>query len=157
MHLPDPERFDYATIASRDEHDRVEPVPELRQRRDIQMVIVIVAEENNVDPRQRLPCHAGITNPLRPRPTDRTRAFRPDRVGEDGDAADLNQEGSVIDEGDCNVIALTWLAKRWNVLVLDSIRPPAAFFTEHLQDGQDRRCPPSRQGWIDEPLPIEMI
>src|SRR5262245_21034887 len=157
MQLPDPERLDDAAIAGCDEHDRIEPVPEPHQGRDIQMVIVVVAEEDDVDQRQRLPCDARITNPLRPRPANRTCPFRPDRVGQDGDDFDSNEEGCMIDEGDCNVVAVKWLGKRWNAFVLDSIWPAAAAFAKHSQDRQDCWRTPPRQGWIDEPLSIEMI
>src|SRR5262245_10407614 len=121
------------------------------------MDIMIVAEENDVDARQRIPCHARIANPLRPRPTNRACAFRPDRVGQDVDAIDLDEEGCVIDEGDCDIVALKRLVQGRNALVLDSNRPSAAPFPKHHQDSQDAWRTPTRQSRIDEPLPVEMI
>jgi hypothetical protein len=51
------------------------------------MVIVIVAEEDDIDPRYVLECHTGRAHPLGTDPTKRAGTLRPNWISQDGDAA----------------------------------------------------------------------
>src|ERR1700674_3989251 len=74
-------------VAGGSKHGRGEALPELRQRRNDQMGIVIMAEEDDIDRRQVLERHAWLAHPLGADPTKRACTLRPDRVSQDGDAA----------------------------------------------------------------------
>src|SRR5882672_7740129 len=64
MDLLESKRHDKPRIAVGREHRWRETLPQLFQRRDVQMVIVIVAEQNDVDCRQVLERYAGPADAL---------------------------------------------------------------------------------------------
>ena len=53
------------------------------QSGEIQMIVVIVAEEHNIDAGKILPPHARLAAAARTDPGERTRPLRPDRIGQD--------------------------------------------------------------------------
>ena len=64
----------------------------------IQMIVVIVAEEHNIDAGKVLPSHARLAAAARTNPGKRTGPLRPDRIGQNVDAALLKQQRGVVDE-----------------------------------------------------------
>ena len=76
-------------------------LPALRQSPEtgkVQMVIVIVAEEHDIDAGEILPSHARFAQAPRAGPGHRTCALRPDRIGQDVDAVSLKQHGGMVDQ-----------------------------------------------------------
>ena len=69
------------------------------------MVVMIVADEDEVDPRQILEAHAGRAHPARADEGEGRGALRPDRVGEDVEPLGLDQHGGVADPGDPHLAA----------------------------------------------------
>ena len=64
------------------------------------MVVMIVADDDEVDARQILEADAGGAHPANADEGERRGIVRPDRVGQDVDAVDLHQHGRVADPGD---------------------------------------------------------
>ncbi len=68
------------------------------------MVIVIVAEQDDIDRRQVLDRQAWLAHSLGTDPAKRACTLRPDRISQDGDATRLDQKGRVVDESDGDLI-----------------------------------------------------
>src|SRR5580698_7680363 len=68
------------------------------QRSGIQMVVVIVAEQNDVDRRQVFKTNPGCAMPARPCELHRTGAIAPDRICDDIEFADLQQDRRMVHE-----------------------------------------------------------
>ena len=64
------------------------------------MVVMVVADEGDVDAGQVVPADAGLAEAFWANPGERTGSFGPDGVGEDVEAGVLEQHGGVVDEGD---------------------------------------------------------
>ncbi len=79
-----------------DEDGRLIVLPQSAQRRDVHVVVVIVRDNDGVDPRQILEADPGGTAPLHAH--GRHRARGPGRVGQDVDPVHLDQERRVVDE-----------------------------------------------------------
>ena len=129
----EPERPEEPRVAGGSKHGRGEAFSELDQRRDIQMVIVVVAQENDVDLRKVRERHPGLAHAPGTDPAKRACALRPDRVGQDGGAAGLDQKRRMVDEGDGDIIRFEHLVQPGHALVLDPSRPLAAPLARHLE------------------------
>ncbi len=83
-------------ITQPDVDGRLKRPGEASERRDVHVVLVVVRDENRVDPRQLLEQQA-----RRPSPPDadaRDGALRPGRIGQDVDAVELDEQGGVVHE-----------------------------------------------------------
>src|SRR4051812_23739712 len=89
MHIFEPKRADDACVTGGSKHGWREVLPELLERRGVQVVIVIVTEEDDIDRRQVPERNAGLTHPLGTYLTKWACARRPHRVREHGDAVGL--------------------------------------------------------------------
>src|SRR5688500_19849294 len=70
------------------------------------MVVMIVADEDEVDPGQVLAADPRCPHPLWADEGERRGALGPDRVGEDVDALRLNEDRGVADPGDEHLLAV---------------------------------------------------
>ena len=82
--------------------DKAWPVLHLQtgERLNVQVVVMVMADENDINRRQMFKLQSGRAMSLRADPTNRAGALRPDRVGQDVDALHLNKHRCMIDEGD---------------------------------------------------------
>jgi hypothetical protein len=156
-HILESNGTDNPRVAGGSEHGRREALPELCQRRDVQMVIVIVAEQDDIDRRQVLERHAGLAYSLGPDPAKRACTLRPDRISQDGGATRLDHKSRVVHESNGDIIRPRRLVQSGHALVLDPSRPLAARFAQHLEGAPSRRREIFRQGRIEEALAIEVI
>ena len=92
-------------VAETGDDSRMEPRDEAPQRPQVHVVVVIVADHDEIDRRQVLEADPRRSMPLRPDPGDGANTLRPDGVGEDVQAVHLDQHRRVIDEGDAEVAA----------------------------------------------------
>src|SRR5437867_3012849 len=102
---------------------------------DVEMVIVIVAYENEIDRRKVL--ESNSRRPVAPRASeaDRGDALGPDGIGEDVDSIELQQRRGVIDERDAQV-AIVHSARRRRSTGRFDLRPRALLAMQHpLQKG----------------------
>ncbi len=78
-------------------HDNTRPVArvELGQRRQVQMVVVIVRYQHHVNGRQGVKRHAWRRHPSRPDERQRRSALGPHRVNQEIQAVGLNQHGGM--------------------------------------------------------------
>ena len=76
-----------------------------RKRGKIQMIVVIVAEEHDIDAGKILPPHARLPAAARTDPGERTGPLRPDRIGQNVGAALLKQHRGMVDQRDPQLIA----------------------------------------------------
>ena len=77
-----------------------EALGQLAQAEQVEVVVVVVADQNQVNRRQLVEAQAGRVITLRADKFERAGAFAPQRVGEDVQAVLLDQQGGVIDVGD---------------------------------------------------------
>src|SRR5919197_3747297 len=73
------------------------------ERLDVQMVVMVMADEHEIDRRQVFEPQSGRSMPLRAGPGDRAGALGPDGIGEDVEAPGLNEHGGMIYKGDPQV------------------------------------------------------
>ncbi len=66
VHLGEAKRCDKSCVAVGRKYCWGATLPEPSQRRDVQVIVVIVTEKNGVDGRQILERHAGLANTLGP-------------------------------------------------------------------------------------------
>src|SRR3546814_7106554 len=78
-------------VCSSDLDQRPVALPQPLERRHIHMVVMIVAEEHDVDLRQIIEPYARRPHPFRPREGEGRGAFRPDRVGQYVEALGLHE------------------------------------------------------------------
>ena len=104
-HRPCTGLADDAVVAEAGDDLRTVALPETLQRRLIEMVIVIVADQNEVDARQIVKCDAGGGDTLRPEP-QRAGAIGIDRVGQNVEAVGLDEDTGMADPGDDHAITL---------------------------------------------------
>ena len=79
---------------------------ELAQGFQVEVVVVVVAHQHQVDRRQLVERQPGRMVALRADEGERADPLRPDRVGEDVQAAVLDQQGGVVDVGDPQFLSL---------------------------------------------------
>src|SRR5262249_17842031 len=68
------------------------------ESRKVEMVVMIVRQQNEINLGEVLEAHSRRPVPARARPRDGTDALRPDRVGQGGDVACLNEKRCMVDE-----------------------------------------------------------
>src|SRR5205807_42120 len=98
---------------------------EFSQCRHVHVVVMIVADQDEIDRRQILEANPRRTMPPRTNERNRRNALRPNRISEDVDAVHLNERGRVIDEGDPQPPVIDPLRRRRTVLRLGMVRPRA--------------------------------
>ena len=91
-------------VAGGSENGRRKALPELCQRRDIHMVIVIVAEQDDIDLRHIFERHARLAHSLGADPAKSACTLRSDRISQDGDGAGLDQKCRMVEESSRNLI-----------------------------------------------------
>ena len=101
------------------------------ERRDVEMIVVIVADEHEIDRRKIFEADAGRPVSLRTDRADRRRALGPDRIGEDVHAVDLNQRRRMIDEGDSQLAVSDAGRRRRTEGRVAPLAPRAALASEH--------------------------
>ena len=72
---------------------------------EIQMIVMIVADQHDVDAGKILPSHARFAPAPRTDPGERTRPFRPDRIGQNVGTRLLEQHGGMVDQRDPQLVA----------------------------------------------------
>ena len=85
--------------------DKAWPVLHLQtgERLNVQVVVMVMADENEINWRQMFKSNSRKVTSLRSGPAKRAGALRPGRISQDVDALHLNEHGRVIDEGDSQV------------------------------------------------------
>jgi len=73
---------------------------------EVHVVVMVVAEKHRIDGRQVLQGDAGRPHPARTHPRKRAGAIGKERVGEDVEAARLDEAGGLADEGDAQGAAV---------------------------------------------------
>ena len=99
---------------------------QLRQRRDVEMVVMAVRHQHDVDLRQRVEGDAGIVVPLRPGKRHRRGPHRPHGIDENVEVRGLDQPGDVADERQPHLAAGNPRRRRIAVGVRHPIRPARA-------------------------------
>jgi hypothetical protein len=87
-------------VAERRHGLRVVAAADHAEARQIHMVVVVVGDEQQVDLGKIGKSAPGWAGAFRPGPGDGRAALGEDGVGEDGQAADADQEAAMTDEGD---------------------------------------------------------
>src|SRR4051794_3455408 len=119
------------------------------------MVVVIVADEHDVDRRQIAETDARRAMPLRPDVRRRRAALRPDRIGEDVEVVCLQQRRRVIDEGHAHPSVADALRRLLARRLVDPVAPVAMLAMEHPW-GQ-RAAPMLARLGVEEALSVEVI
>jgi hypothetical protein len=91
---PDPPRYTQGAVHS----GSIAPA-QPQQGRDIQVIVVVMAQQHDIDRRQVLEADAWDTMAPRPCELHRAGALAPDRIRDDVQFADLQQHRRVVDEG----------------------------------------------------------
>ena len=102
-------------VAERRNHAGRKPCGELRQRCQIEMIVVAVRHQRDVDGRKRVEGDSGVVVTLRPGPADRRGAFRPHRVNQNVKPRCLNEPAGVADERQPHLVAAHALRRRVRV------------------------------------------
>lgn len=84
---------------------------QLLQRRDVEMVIVIVTNQNAVNRGQIFDTKTGSAVPLRTRKLDRACAPRPNRIGQEIQSLRLQQDRGMIHPGDAQRAAVDLIGR----------------------------------------------
>ena len=93
-------------VAEAGDDQRPVALPEPAKGRQVEMVVMIVADEDEVDRRQILEAHAGRAHAIGAERRKGRGDVAPDRVGEDVEALGLNEDGGMADPGDPHLRAL---------------------------------------------------
>lgn len=117
------------------------------------MVVVVVRDQEQVQAGQRIQALSGSPDAAWACKRNRATAFGPNRIGKYTDAANLQQECRMADEGDRDAVVRS-LTGGWISRVFDVLRPrlllprplPATEFAQALTSGSMRvkNCSPSK-------------
>jgi len=121
--------------AKRAEDDRAMSGSNALERGPVEVVVVVVADEQDVNRWQILKADAGSAVALGPGELHGAGAARPDRVGEDIEAAGLQQNRGVIDEGRAEFGAVNTRGRRRAGVGVDPAAPRADFTITHPFEG----------------------
>src|SRR5207248_2652918 len=124
-------------------------------RGDIEMIVVIVADEREIDRWQVFEAKARRAVAAGTGEADRRGALGPDRIGEDVDPVELQERGRMIDERDAK-LTIADTAGRWRSERHVCPRVPAAAIARQHPFDEGSLALPSRPG-IVEVLAIEVI
>lgn len=86
--------------AERNDESGLRALGEQPESGEIEMIVMIMAQEHEIDPGKIVETHARGAAAARTDPGDRTGPVRPDGVGQDVEAALLEQDCGVVDERD---------------------------------------------------------
>ena len=120
------------------------------------MIVVIVAEQDDIDAREILPSHAGRTVSPRADPLQRARARRPDRIGKNVHVAELKHDRRVVDHRDSQFAIANrgvWFALLDVVDETRRLRGPAS----ELPAQESEEAAHLRSTRIEESFPVEMF
>lgn len=104
---------DNRTIAKRRHDFRIETVDKPVKRRRVQMVIMIVADQNEINGRQGIEGNARRAHALWSSHLERACAVRPDRVGQDIHAGCLDEDADMANHRELNAVAFDSFRRRW--------------------------------------------
>jgi len=100
LHPFDARAAEQRGIAERHQEARVATaLRDASERRQIEVVVVGVRDQDEVDGRERVQLETRFDPAARPEPRDGARGGRPDRVGQEADPAELDQQRGVTDPG----------------------------------------------------------
>lgn len=91
-------------VAKGRHHDGLVLIMKFAQCRQVHMIIVVVAEQDELNGRQFIKWDARRMKPFWPGKAERTCPLAPNRIGEDIEPVHLYQECAVIDKGDAAVV-----------------------------------------------------
>lgn len=158
--LLDPQTAQPSSISQSRVERRAMRLPQLAQRREVHVVVVIVTQQHAIDPWQLLESDSRRSHPLRSSPRNRTRALRPDRIRQEVHAKALNQECRMVDEGDSQLIRP--ISNRRNcgqgprpVLRAELFGPSTALPTRNPLEQRGEPMNPRRE--VVKALTVEMI
>src|SRR6185503_1930801 len=114
-------------VAQRRHDQGVELTPQPRQRREVHVVVVIVADEHRVDARELLKWESRRPHAARPGHVPRPDALGVNRVGQQVQPAKLHQERRVADERRRNRPWRRLGRFEWSGNIRDPLWPAAAF------------------------------
>ena len=141
-------------VPERRHHDRVEAARQGAQRPDITVIVVIVAEQDHRDRRQRVEANRRASNTPRPQQAAGTCAFCIHRIRQDVARGRLNEKRRVTDE--CHDDLPGACRGYFDHRLLDACRPRSApHGNQHLRHGGERLQ--RRSCGIEEPPAVEMI
>src|SRR5210317_1748466 len=150
----DPARSEVGGIAQWYDENRCVLVGQLRQRRQVHVVVVVVAYEDGVNWRQIRERNAWLAKTPRPGPGQRTGAIRPDRIGQNIYAAGLDQHSCMIDKSAANSIALHTFRRSWAAVIV-SAKLPMTGLASHAPSQKLSKCLYDRFG-ILKPRSVEI-
>lgn len=85
--------------AERGDDERVVRAGEAAERGQVAVIVVIMAEEDGIDLRQRFEKEARCVHATRTDPAEEADAFAEDRIGEQGKTGELEEDGGMVDPG----------------------------------------------------------
>src|SRR5436190_18207231 len=114
---------------------REDPRPlEALERGDVEVIVVIVADQHEVDRRKVFEANAGRAVAVRAGERDGRCAVRPDRISKNVDAVELDERRRVIDECDAQLAVADAPGRRRTGRGVDPLTPVAALAVEHPLD-----------------------
>jgi len=122
-------------VAQGDQHARRKPLIQPSQNREIQVIVVIVTDDHQIDPRQGVEIDPGLAHSLGTHPAEWTGSPGPDGIGENVQSRQLNQDRRVVDERDGELIGAQGGIEIEDRLVFDGIRPFLVAQTGEQFDG----------------------
>src|SRR5437588_4174104 len=152
----DPLRVKQGLISESDDEVRTVPGVETFEGLNIQMVVMVVADEYEVNRRQVFESQARGSVPSWACPTDRTGPLGPDRVGENIEAVHLNKHGRMIDEGDAQTPINNARGRRLPRLRISPLIPTARLAIQ-LPAQEIYKTFASGRVKITEPVTVEVI
>lgn len=129
---------------------------EFAQGREVAVIVVIVAQQNRVDARQRFEDQSRRVKPARSKKTERTDAFTKDRIGDHIHAAELKKKRGVIDPrgGDVRIV---FCASGRSGARCDDVRFPTRFFSFAPPTPDVARSGQRHAAGREEPNAVAMI
>ena len=135
---------------------RIFPSRQPVQGRQIQMVVMIVADQDHVDGRKIFESYARVSLPARTCPGNRAGAFRPDRIGQDVATGMLEQNGGMVHKRDARIAGFHSRGRRSWLDVRNEarrrLRTAGPLPSKHVQKPQGLGS-----AWIVEVLSVEVL
>src|SRR6266853_5151151 len=122
-------------VAEGDKHPRRKPLIQPSQNRQIQVIVVIVTDDHQIDPRQGFEIDPGLAHSFGTDPAEWTGALRPYGIGENVQSRQLNENRRVVDERYGDLIGAQGGLEIEGRLVSDGIRPFLIAQTSEQFDG----------------------
>ncbi len=143
-------------VTGRNDEGRIAVGGQPSQTRQVQVVVMIVAEKHGVNTRQIFPGYARVSPSPRTCPRDWTGSVRPHRVGQNSAAAMLKQHRRMVHQGGSECAAFQLSRRSARVDIHNErgrrLRPAGQFPPEDIE--QSGSAPPI---WIVETLSVEVL